>query len=139
MKKTCENNERYCLHDQRGMAALLTVLIVSASVLIMAYSASILGLGDLDLGYTSQKGAETFSIANGCMEESLRRLKLDTAYSGGSLNFGDGSCTISVSGVDTSRIIVVSSTLENYHKKIQANVNLNGNIITINDWFENTD
>lgn len=122
--------------NNKGAAALFTVIIVSATVLIMAYSASVLGLGELELGYTSQRGAETFHLADGCMEEAMRRLRLDTNYTTSTLNLDSGSCIITVSGAGSNRTIVVNSTVENYNKKIQSDVTLNGNVITVDSWEE---
>jgi len=122
-------------NKERGVAALLTIVIVAAATLIMAYTASLLGLGELDLGYTSQKGAEAMSVADGCMEEALRRIRLDTGYSGGSLSLGGGSCIIERSG----NTITVTGTVDEYNKKIEAEISLNGNVITINSWEEKDD
>jgi len=126
-------------HSQNGFIALLTVIIISAAALIIAYNASLLGLGELDMGYDSQRGGETLSIADGCMEEAFSRLKLDSNYNGGALNLGDGSCTIVVVANVNDRIITITSTLDIYNKKIEADVTLIGNVITINSWTEKTD
>src|SRR3989338_4004894 len=120
----------------KGATALLKVVIVGAATLIMAVSASYLGLGELDLGYTSQKGAETFFIADGCMEEGLRQLRLDTGYTGDTLSLGDGSCIISVVSSGNDRTITVTATMNEYNKKLEVNLTLTGNVITINSWVE---
>jgi hypothetical protein len=135
-----ENKNKKYLNN-KGAAALLTVIIVSAAVLVMAYSASVLGLGELDMGYTSQRGAESFSIADGCMEEALRRIKINSSsYSGSSLSLGGGSCIISVSGAGSNRTITVSSTISSngntYGKKIQSGITLSGDTITVSSWNE---
>lgn len=125
--------------DNRGVAALLTIVIVGAATLIMAYTASILGFGELSMGYTSQKGAETFSIADGCVEEALLRLRIDNNYSGETLSLGEGSCIISVSGAGASRTVVVESSLDVYNKKLQVDITISGSnneIITIDNWQE---
>ncbi len=128
---------------ERGVAALMTIIIVAAAVLIMAYSASLLGLGELDLGYTSQKGGEAFSVADGCMEETLRHIRLDTSYSGGSLTTSNGSCIINVETSGNDRTITVTaSTTDEYYKKIETNITLSTDIIpviTINSWEEKSD
>lgn len=138
------DNIRY--NTQSGIAALLTIVIVGAATLVMAYSASLLGLGELDLGYTSGRGAEAFSIADGCMEETLRRIRLNTAYGtvGGQINLTvpNGTCEINVSvGNPSERIVNVlgSTTGGGYNKKIQAALTLSGNIITITSWEERSD
>jgi len=126
-----------CFSDQQGVVALLTVIIISAAVLIMALNASLLGLGELDLGYTSQKAGEVFSIADGCMEEALRRLRLDAAYSGDALNLGSGSCIIEVDTIGSISTIIVTANIDNtYYKKIQTTANVIDSVISINNWKE---
>ena len=125
---------------QSGFAALLTIVIVSSAVLIMAYSASLLGLGELELGYTSQKGDEAFAIADGCMEETFRRLRLDSGYSGDSHTTKNGSCIISVGASGSDRIITITaSTTDSYNKKIEAIIMLSADnipVITVSSWEE---
>lgn len=122
--------------NQKGIAALITIVIVSIAGLIMAYSASFLGLGDLDMGYTSEKGGEAFSVADGCIEESLRRIKLDDSYSGGSFSLGDGLCEVSVSDVPPQKIIIATGSIDNFYKKIQVEIRTTGNNIQIDSWSE---
>lgn len=129
MKKILNNN-------QQGVAALLTIVIISAAVLIMAFTASLLGLGELDLGFTSQKGGEALSAADSCIEEALRRLRLDSNYSGGTLNVGNGSCIINITANGNDRTITAESTIGDYHKKIQAEATLSGSDTAINSWQE---
>jgi len=130
--------------NQRGVAALLTIIIVAAATLIMAYSASLLGLGELDLGYTSQKGAEAFSVSDGCMGETLRRIRLDTSHGVGagdiSLSVSNGSCIINVTDLGSNqRRITLTGTVGDYNKKVEAEITLSGNVITINSWEEKDD
>jgi hypothetical protein len=125
--------------DKRGVAALLTILIVSTAVLIMAVVSSQLGLGELDLGYTSQKGSEALAVAEGCMDEGLRQLRLDTGYSGSSLSLDNGSCTITVATSGSDRTLVVTGVVDDYTKKVAVNLTLSGNVITINSWLEVVD
>lgn len=121
---------------QQGMAALLTIVIIAAASLIMAYTASILSLGELEMGYNSQKASETLSLADGCLEESLRRLKLDAGYGGGTLNLGEGSCIITVAPGDGDVTINVTGSLGKYNKKIKVVAGVVGSDITIESWEE---
>ena len=105
------------LHSQKGAIAILTVVIVGAATLLMAYSASLLGLGELEMGYLSQKGEETFFLTDGCIEEAMHRLRKNTNYSGSSLNLGSGSCIIGVSGSGLSRTITATGTI-GVHTKV---------------------
>jgi hypothetical protein len=125
--------------NQRGIAALLTIIIVGAATLIMAYSASLLGLGELEMGYASQQGGEALSVADGCMEEAFRHLKLNSSYSGGSLNLGNGSCTITIVPSGNNRTITITGTVGDYNKKIEAGITLSTDaipVITVNSWEE---
>ncbi|MDD4333103.1 MAG: hypothetical protein PHT51_03245 [Patescibacteria group bacterium] len=130
----------FCFSNRKGMAALLIVVIVSAALLIIAYSAIYLGLGDLEMGYDSQKGEEALSVADGCMEEALHRLSKNNSYSGAALTFDNGTCVIAVTNTGgANRTIDVASTAGLYSKKIEATVSISGapsTIISINSWQE---
>jgi len=136
------------LFPQHGVAALLTIILIAAATLIIAYSASILGLGELDLGYTSQKGGEAFSLADGCLEETLERIRLDVTYglSTGTIDLptSNGNCTIDVTdlGNNQRKIWVTGNVItatSRYTKKIQAEITVLNNIITNNSWQELSD
>ena len=127
-----------------GIAALLTIVIVGASVLIMAFGASFLGLGELDLGYSSQKGEEAFFVADGCMDEVLRNIRLNIGYGVGtgsiSLSVENGSCIIDVTDLGgNTRMVVVTGTSGSYNKKIRSVYALSGNVITSTSWEERAD
>lgn len=94
----------YNLTPKAGFAALLAIVIIGAAALIMAYNSSLLGLGELESGYTSQQGAEAFAIADGCLEEALRRLRITPTLSGTitpSVS-GGGSCSVTIQQSVTS-------------------------------------
>ncbi len=112
------------IFNQQGAAAILTVVIVGAATLLMAYSASLLGLGELEMGYLAQKGEEAFYVADGCVQEAMHRLRKDSGYSGSSLNLGNGSCIISVAGSGSERAITVTGTLGVHTKTISTDLRL---------------
>lgn len=123
--------------NKTGFSAIITIVILSIAGLIMAYSAVLLGLGELEMGYDFGRGGEAMAIADGCMEEALRRIRVDDTYSGGLLNLGNGSCVINVSGSGSNRIVIVKGTVDNYNKKIEADLSLGGGgKIIINSWKE---
>jgi hypothetical protein len=123
------------LEAERGVAALVVIVVVGAAALVLVQGAALLGLGELDSAYTSQKGSEAFSIADGCMEEAFERMRLSTSYAGGSLNVSNGSCTITLSGSNPYTITVLGTT-GNFNKKIEAVISITNKIITINSWQE---
>jgi uncharacterized protein YdiU (UPF0061 family) len=123
--------------DSQGFAALFTVVIVSAAALTMALTASFIGFGELDSGYTNDKANETLSLADGCMEEALTRLRTESGYLGEMLALGNGNCTITVvtlSGVST--ISVVAQTTGGYSKNLEAVVSKIGRTLSVISWNE---
>lgn len=126
--------------NESGLAALLVIVIVAAAILLMSFSALLLGLGELDLGYTSQKGGEAFFVADGCLEETLGRIRSEPSYGIGeeiNLSVSNGLCIINVIdiGGDQRRITVLGKSGD-YNKKIEAEISLSGNVITIDSWKE---
>jgi len=126
-----------------GFAALLTVLVVSAAVLIISYSASMLGLGELDMGYTAQRGEEAFYVADGCAEEVLGRMRKDANYGVGAgtvnLTVSNGSCTMNITDLGSNqRLVVVAGTVDSYTKKIIATttVNVSAHSVLLDGWEE---
>lgn len=104
-----------------GFVALLTIIVIAAMTLLVSLNASLLGLGELDLGYTSQKGGEVYAIADGCAEESLRRFRLDTSYTGGSITTKNGSCIIEIiATAPNATSTVTASTMSLYYKTVQV-------------------
>jgi len=128
------------LKKQKGAIALITIIIISAASLLMAYTASILGFRELDTGYVSSKGEEAFSLTDGCVEEALYRLVIDSSYSGGSLSLSNGSCIINVTANGNDRIVAVVGTvsgpIEDYVKRVEVDLTLSGYQVTINSWEE---
>lgn len=123
--------------NKNGAAALLTVVIIGAATLIMAFTASVLGLGELEMGYDAGQGGEAISLADGCMEEALQRLRMDVGYTGGSLSLSDGSCTIHVVSAAANRVITVTSTVGVYHNVIRMDVDIaTTSEILVNSWEE---
>ncbi|OGH86236.1 MAG: hypothetical protein A2493_00815 [Candidatus Magasanikbacteria bacterium RIFOXYC12_FULL_33_11] len=118
--------------DKRGIMAIMMILIIGAAALILALSSIKLVVNDSQMSFTNQKGGEAFSVAEGCLEESLRRLRLNTSYTGEILNLSTGSCIIGVSSEGNDRIITVTGTAEDYTQRLQASVTLDGNVITLN-------
>ena len=125
-------------NNQKGVIAILTIIIISASVLIMAFNSSILGLGELDMGFTSQKGSKTLFIADGCIEEALRQISFNQDYTAENylLSIDQWTCIINVSNDNPKIINVLANEDEEYYKEIEVSVSLIGGIININSWEE---
>ena len=125
-----------CRKKRTGMAALFVVIIIGAAALIMTLSSSFLGIGELESAYVGEKGNEALSLSEACAEEALRRLRMDDAFSSSSLNFDNGSCTITVTTDGFDRTIDVLGVVDNYYRRIEVSSTISGTTVTVNGWQE---
>lgn len=119
----------------KGFVALLTIILVSAAVLIMAFSSSILGLGSLEGGVTQTGSSRAFWMADTCIDEALERLRESASYAGGNESNTNASCIISVTPSGDERLIsVTASTTDGYYAEIESQVDLSQGFVVINSW-----
>ncbi len=108
-----------------GIAALFVVVVLGAASLVLALSATFLGLGEIEEAFEATRGGKAFSIADGCLEETLERIRENPNYDGSSPpTFTDGSCTIIVTPSGLQRAVAVEGAFGDYTKKLQATVTL---------------
>lgn len=127
----------------KGVVALVAVIVIGATVLLMAVSVSLLGMSELQTGFYYDQANISIQASDACIEEAAFRLKLDHDYTGGSFNVGDNLCgaIITSSGPD-DRIINASSTVGDFVTRIYVEAeiysNAAGNAETINiyRWIE---
>jgi hypothetical protein len=122
-----------------GFIAFSSLLIISAVVLAASMSISLLGIGQANSALGFMKGQEVLKIAEGCVEESLLRLRREADYLGGSLNLGSGSCTINVTGVGNQKTVDVVGTIvgpPQFVRKIQITAKRLGNSINVINWTQ---
>ena len=125
---------------KQGFMALMAVLILGGGALLLALSSSYLGLAELESSNLETKAGQTLVAADGCLDETLRRLRLNPSYTGGSLTLGDASCIIGVTSVGANRTITATSTIGNINKVVRAGATVSvvglSNVITLNSWIE---
>ncbi len=124
--------------NNQGAVALIVVIIVTVVALIIASNISLLSIGDLESGYAYTQSEETLALTDGCLEEVLRRLRLDVAYGAGGDTFAldAGSCDILVTGGGANKVVTATGTQGIYTKKISADVTISGTTVTLTSWSE---
>ncbi len=129
------------IKNKTGFASLLTVLIIGAATLVMAVSASLLSMGELDMSTAAVKGSQALTNAEACVEESLRRIRIDTNYFATAklMDVGSGQCVFSISGSGGTRRIVSEGSVSIYRKKVEVDLSLNDREISIDNWEEKVD
>lgn len=122
---------------QRGIAALVTVVIIGASVLFMATGAAFLGFWEADSSFIENEGKRALAVAEACLEDTLVRLRRDPNYNGGAPpTFSSGSCSASVAGGGSIRLVDAVGYVGKHRKLIRADITLGGVTVTITGWTE---
>ncbi len=128
--------------NQKGYIALISVLIVTALVLLIASSANLASISESDMGLKEQQTWEAYYLATACAEEALMNLRKDLNYSGNeTLTFIDGECTIlNIGGTgNQDRTIKASGSAFGLVRKIKIEINRIRPEIEIESWQEVAD
>jgi hypothetical protein len=126
-------------HPQGGFIAFTSMIVIAAVVLAVSVSVALLGVGEVNAAFSYKKGQEALKAAEGCMDNTLLRLRDDASFSSETLSLGDASCTISVSGSGASKTIDVTATIAvppDYTRKLQVTTKRTGNSINVLTWSE---
>lgn len=114
--------------NQKGSIALMTVLVVSAIMLIavLGASESQITTSYQHLNATSNNSAYYF--AESCLEEAMGQLKADSDYIGGEIELANDNmnCGVLVTG-GSQKTIDVMVNYENYTQSYQAEVSVSSN------------
>lgn len=122
--------------DKRGAAALISVVVIMALVVLIVTAVALAGITTLEHGFSEQVSTDVILSSETCAEEAIMRLQRDNSYAGGSLTVGDVSCTISVSGSGGTRTIDVVATEQNYTRRLSVGLSISGSTSTITSWTE---
>ena len=88
-----------------GYVALLTVIILSAVVTVIATSLVLLGLGHSRTALSEVQSASAKVAADSCAEEALKQVRLVASYTGnGNLTLLNSTCMYSVTANATSSV-----------------------------------
>lgn len=130
-------------HAPQGFIAMVTVLVMMAVLLAIGLTVASIGRDEIALAGIVQDGDQAFSVADGCAEEAIDRLKGDSAYAGGTYSLAGGACTVAVTNLGGSnRAVSVAATYADNGRGIDVNVTLktntaaNAKTVTINSWLE---
>ncbi len=129
--------------DQKGMAALISVIVIFVVVLGAGITISAIAINELSLDLEAAESNQALQIAESCADEASFRLKRDSGYTGGTLSFTKGDCTITITGTGSSRAVTASATVKNTTREVLMDISLTSHTSTtaegsdIIDWDEN--
>lgn len=124
-----------------GYIALISILIISAVLLLVAVSSGLLSISEASIGLEKSQGSRAIYLATACAEEALQKIKESSSFSGsGNLTTEDGDCGYTVEDLgEQSRLITASGTVQNAVGKIKVAVDQVLPDIHIVSWQEVAD
>ena len=122
------------MKDQRGLIALISILIISSVVLTITISLSWYSTAELQMSWWNNKSQAAYELAESCLEEGLNALRLNWDDYDINISIAGDSCIISVdAGIDTATLIS-TAVVDDITKSISATVNTSLDFI---NWQEN--
>lgn len=124
-----------------GYIALISILIISAILLLIAFSSGILGIYEANIGLGKSQESKVFYLASACAEEALQKIRDSSSFSGsGNLSFQEGSCSYEVEKLaEENRLVMASSTVQNATRKIKISLDQILPAINIVSWEQTAD
>ena len=126
--------------QNNGFIALVSVLIVSALLIVIGLGTSLRGIDTTELSLSDSLSLQARHLADACAEEALMKLKSNFNYAGNEIIIVEGAdaCTIvSVLGSgNTNRVINVEAYVNGYKKKVVVDVASLLPIPVIRSWVE---
>jgi len=123
-------------NNQGGYIALIAVLIIVVVTLSIGISLNSISIGETQSGLLKQQSAQSLAVADSCLQEAYLRIERASDYTGGSLNIGQGSCTINIVPQGSDRIIIVTSDVNDIVKSVESGVTITSGNIVVNYWTE---
>lgn len=126
----------------KGSIALVSIIVISAMLLIVTIGASESQISTSDQQVNSFSNKSSYYISEACLEEVFEKIKTNANYSGGTINLEieDASCEASITG-DSTKTISITTVYEDYTQNYQAQISIttNGqaNNIRLLNWHKN--
>jgi len=115
--------------------AFTTVLILSAVILVVGVSLTLLSIFQAQQSLAGERGSRALSLAEGCAQDALLSSFYNLDYAGGTRDFPEGSCMTTVSKIDNNWVITSTVVLSGYTKRVRVNILREGEV-QILSWKE---
>ena len=137
MKKACFILKRWSSpKGGRAYIALVSVLILSAIVLLVGATLALLAVSQAQQSLAMEKGASAHALAEGCVADALLSAFYDANYTGGTRSLPEGNCTINVSKMGDNWMVTSAGRVDGrYTKRIRVNI-LRSDSVQVLSWKE---
>lgn len=121
-------------HNHSGFAALFLVVVLGGVALMIVVGVTVVGFGNIERSFLDVRSGGANTIADGCVEEALLRLRLDQNYQGGALNLNGGSCILSIEANGNEYTIRTTSTLDVAQSTRTVRAVIEQNSVQLQQW-----
>lgn len=136
MKKKLNNQSSIINHQLLNAGqALVTLLIFMVLGITVTTAAVTLVINNSISTTKAQQAAIVYSIAESGAENAVLRLLRNPFYTGETLEVGEGTAVITVTGTNP-KIIRSVGTAGNFKRTIEIQATFTNNILTIQSWNE---
>lgn len=127
--------------NQKGYVLVITVLVLSSVILMLATASAFTLVGVEQRGSEHRQSIQAQSLAEGCMETALLERRLDPGYTGNETITIDGqSCTIRpfIAGSNPPLTIQTEATKNSRTYRVQVKISDTATM-TVQSWERVTD
>ena len=117
-----------------GQTLITLIIFMGMSVTIVSAAVAVLFI-NTSATSTIGSGIEAYYIAEGGAENAILRLLRNPNYLGETLQVGQGTATITVTGADPKTIVSLGK-IGNFSRQIQVVAGYTDNILTVSSWKE---
>lgn len=123
------------IKNQKGSVALISILIISAIVLILVLSMSDISISTSYQYLNASSNKAVYYTAEACLEETIARMEKDDNFTGATIIFNDDTnCTVSVSGTDIEMGVSYFDYSQNYSAEISKEEIGEANNVQLLNW-----
>lgn len=122
------------IYNQKGQT-LVTLLVFSVIALTVATAAVSIMLNVSHATNRIEGNITASQVAESGIENALLRLLRNPSYTGETLQVGDGTVVITVTGTNPKTVTAVG-TLYSHTKTIEATVSFTNGIMSVSSWQE---
>jgi len=124
------------LRISKGQGMLVAILMMTAAALAIALAIGTIASSEVSISQTAKQAARAEVLARSCLEDALIRLARADTSQPPTFTDQDGNCTIKITGSGSSSVITASAQVGRAFRQLQATVNVNDEVLTIQKWQE---
>lgn len=121
---------------RKGFAAITTILILSAVVLAISTTVTLLSIDEVQSSLSLFKGEDNLDLVEGCTEDYLLKIRADAGFAATNITRPEGECQITITSGNPNWDITVEAIGTNYQRKIRVVFVRNSTGINLTSWKE---